>query len=493
MRNHRKWIKGIREINMPNRESVLILTAECVFILIYFTLIRPGDSMAALKAVGLASLVCLAATSLAIYKATGKLSYILVFFIFSYLFSFGQSMLVLFGVQLADSPFSITSSKFHRSDIIGSARLYLTGISFAAIGSCLAIRKIRIRKRITEISDKDSALAVGWFLLAVSIVPAFYLLIKDVIITFTVGYGNTLGQKHNLDKICSLISGLFSSSVILLIFVENRKAKRRIIYCIFLLYCALQVIGGSRIDVFRMVITLFFILMVYRKSITPKNFWKIFLLLIVGLFVFSVVSAARIYLFYVSDPAAFIVQTMQRVLKHNFLISAISEMGNTQIINTLVYSKCPDPIGYQYGFSYVKTLWAILPNIWGSAYTGYIGIDITFSPLYTLTDAGLGASYLSEAYWNFGWFSVIFLALFGYGLASAERIFTDHSNRRVTAITPLFLSTYILYFMIFMVRGEMLEFGRSFVYYAVCPMILLYLHKKRHTARAAGRIASEQS
>ena len=52
-------------------------------------------------------------------------------------------------------------------------------------------------------------------------------------------------------------------------------------------------------------------------------------------------------------------------------------------------------------------------------------------------------------------------------------ILTDHANRKQSSAVPIFLALYVMFFIIFMVRGEMLEFGRSMVYYAIIPVLLM--------------------
>ena len=146
-------------------------------------------------------------------------------------------------------------------------------------------------------------------------------------------------------------------------------------------------------------------------------------------------------------------------------------MGNTQIINTLVYSECPRRVPYQFGLSYIKMLWGVLPNLIGKAYTGYIGVDIVFSPIYKQTSAGLGASYLAESYWNFGSFSPVACLCFGYFLGYVENRLVVACNAERHSAEEVFLLVYIMYYAVFLVRGEMLGFGRSVVYYAILPLL----------------------
>ena len=201
------------------------------------------------------------------------------------------------------------------------------------------------------------------------------------------------------------------------------------------------------------------------------------ILLLSGMFVFSIVSAARIWMSNGVNATGIVKMVIKDLIENNFLFACIREMGNTQIINTLVYKDCPSLVEHQLGYSYVKILWAILPNFIGAAYTGYIGVDITFSKLYPLTSAGLGASYISEGFWNFGYGSLIIFLIFGCLLGLLERKFIElcNSNGKKNA-TTVFVAVYLMFYILFRVRGEFLSFGREMVYYVLIPLFLCKLN-----------------
>jgi len=118
-------------------------------------------------------------------------------------------------------------------------------------------------------------------------------------------------------------------------------------------------------------------------------------------------------------------------------------------------------------------LWAIFPNFMGNSYTGYIGVDITFSPFYQKTSAGLGASYLAEGYWNFGWLAVCVFPIFGMILCCLDNAFERISNSscQVSAI-KCFVIVCAFYYLSFLPRGELNSFARNMIYYVVIPAMI---------------------
>ena len=296
---------------------------------------------------------------------------------------------------------------------------------------------------------------------------------------FSVGYGNILGNATGIDKIFVLISGFYISAVLILYCFEEKK--RYIVYLALGLYSIMQLLGGSRISVFRLAIVLLIISNLLRKEINKKRLVWIFLFGLIGVFAFSFVSSARNYL--ADDVQLFFKKTAGDLWENNFIISAIKEMGNTQVINTLVYSLCPSKVEYRYGLSFVRSIYSIFPNVFNLK---YISIDEIFSGFYTVTNAGCGASFIAEGYWNFGYFSAFFFLALGYIWAVLADRFKRICNEEY--VNP-FLIVYLMYFMIFLVRSESIELGRSFVYYALVPILM---SKTLHSNRGGVRQAKEQ-
>ena len=198
-------------------------------------------------------------------------------------------------------------------------------------------------------------------------------------------------------------------------------------------------------------------------------------------------SSARNYIYLASNVQLFLKETATDLIENNFLFSAIKEMGNTQVINTLVYALCPKKVDYRYGMSFVRSIYSIFPNFLNLE---YISIDEVFSPYYTVTNAGCGASFIAEGYWNFGYLSVFFFIALGYVWGALSNSFKRFCNLKYVKPESFFVIIYLMYYMIFLVRSESIELGRSFVYYAVIPILISKLLKTK-TVRGGVRQAKE--
>ena len=462
-----------------NMKLELILFVELFFIIICRMLIAPESIDEALKIVGGISIICMAVTLISIFYIHHKIGFSFLFCVFSYVFSFGQSMLMLTSFNLSTtSPFSMRNGYFTPSEIYNSSIFVLCSLCATFIGYCALFKNVpKQNKERAFFRNEKRVRNVGWFLVIVSILPTFYLLYLDIASTYTLGYGSTLQGYRGIAKICSLVSGLFISGIMMVFLFEKSRLRRLTILSVIGCYFLLQLIGGSRGVVFQIGVLLIIIWNLFFKSIDRKKAVLIVILLLSGMFAFSVVSAARIWMSNGVNATGIVKMVARDLIENNFLFACIWEMGNTQIINTLVYKDCPSLVEYQLGYSYVKTLWAILPNFIGAAYTGYIGVDITFSKLYPLTPAGLGASYISEGFWNFGYGSLIIFLIFGCLLGLLERKFIElcNSNGKKNAMT-VFVTVYLMFYILFRVRGEFLSFGREMAYYVLIPLFLCKLN-----------------
>ena len=445
--------------------AIVIFLAEILGTLI-LTQINTSEKI--LEKIGCVALVYCFFSIAALYHVKKQCDIFLIFIIMSYLFSFGQCILTAVGYKLGIFTFSIERGFFSNQEILNASVFSFIAIALTGIGFCLYRESNKYKKTLIKPITADNALCrVEWTFLIISIAPTFYELYKDMTTVFSIGYESTLENAVGIDKIFVLLSGFYISSLLILYTFEEKK--RIIVYLALGSYAVLQLLGGSRIAVFRLAIILIIVSTFYRKTIGKKNIVFIIAFGFVGVFLFSFVSSARNYVYLTSDLQQFLRKTAIDLFENNFIFSAIKEMGNTQVINTLVYSICPQKVDYRYGLSFVRSIYGIFPNLLGLEYTS---IDKVFSEYYTVTNAGCGASFIAEGYWNFGYLSGIFFMIFGYIWGVLSNSFKKICSSEYVNQEKVFLIIYLMYFMIFLVRSESVELGRSFVYYAVIPVLI---------------------
>lgn len=467
------------------KSQIVAIMVFLIEILGTLALAQTNITESVLERIGwVAILYCILSVSV-LYYIRREWDIFLIFMVMCYLFSFGQCILAAFGYKLGIFAFSMARGFFSNKEILDAGAFSFFSIALTGIGFCL-YRKTNIGGKTASrpVPTSNNLCKIAWVLLIVSAVPTFYELYKDMTTVFSVGYGNTLGNATGIDKIFVLISGFYISAVLILYCFEEKK--RYIVYLALGLYAIMQLLGGSRISVFRLAIVLLIISNLLRKEINKKRLVWIFLFGLIGVFAFSFVSSARNYIYLADDIQLFFKKTAGDLWENNFIISAIKEMGNTQVINTLVYSLCPSKVEYRYGLSFVRSIYSIFPNVFNLK---YISIDEIFSGFYTVTNAGCGASFIAEGYWNFGYFSAFFFLALGYIWAVLADRFKRICNEEYVNPEKAFLIVYLMYFMIFLVRSESIELGRSFVYYALVPVLM---SKTLHSNRGGVRQAKEQ-
>lgn len=470
-------------------EKYLIKKSQAVAILIFLVEIIGSFAFAQIDAsenvlgkIGYVAIIYGALSTIALYQVKKEWDVFLIFMIMCYLFSFGQCILAAFGYKLGIFAFSMDRGFFSNQEILNASVFCFIAIALTGMGFCFH----RCTAKYEKLSKKpiltdDRLCKVAWGLLVISIVPTFYELYKDMTTVFLNGYGNTLGNATGIDKIFVLLSGFYVSAILILYCFEEKK--RKTVYLALGSYALLQLLGGSRISVFRLAIVLLVISNLYRKEISKKRAVVICVFGLVGVFAFSFVSSARNYIYLASDVQLFLKKTAADLIENNFIFSAIKEMGNTQVINTLVYTLCPKKVDYRYGMSFIRSIYSIFPNFLNLE---YISIDEVFSPYYTVTNAGCGASFIAEGYWNFGYLSVLFFIALGYVWGALSNSFKRFCNLKYVKPESFFVIIYLMYYMIFLVRSESIELGRSFVYYAVIPILISKLLKTR-TVRGGGK------
>lgn len=421
-------------------------------------------------------------TECLLYKTTSKINFFLLFVGISFTFEFGQSMSVFLGGYNNMNPIwflNINSGFFNGKEIWEAFFfMHMLMMSFAASYIIFYKDNLQINEErnsiITVVSQKKlkKECQIGYFLLLVSIIPTFYMLKKDIMTIQIYGYGATLqAASGGIEKIFTLLSEFFPISVIWLLIYEKRKQRKLMILLLTFAYMFLQLVGGSRIQVFRFAVILFLMYSLYYKKINKRNMIFLFLAGGIGVFVLSLISSIRTMIYTSSNLSELIQKAAVDLWENNFIVETLRELGNTQIINTLVYKECPKVIDYAYGTSYLKMVFSIVPNLWGGVHPSSIDVDSIFSPLYSKT-TGLGSSFVAEAYWNFGFLSIIVCFILGkiftyidIGLNEVCKL--DVKDNKLKA----YIFFYLCFLLIFWVRSSCNGFGRS-VLFAAVPIIM---------------------
>lgn len=455
-------------VTRRNGFACVALMLQCIILLVLSNMITVKSLQETMRAVGWVSILGAVANLSIIFFCKREVNVYFIFVALSYLFSFGQCILTAIGVKPYRGVFGIANGFFSSKELWTASMFVMVAISVTSLGFCLCKQEkpVRVKEKF-KLPGTDRLLRIAWILLIITIVPTLYALYQDIVTMSTVGYTMTLINQVGMMKLFMLLSGFFQSSILILYCFEEKH--RKILFLVVSIYFVLQLIGGSRISVFRYAILMLLISNFFRKEMTKAKWMFIGFCGLGMVFIFALVSSVRTTVFLSTDISTMLNEAVGNLIDDNFIFSAIREMGNTQCINTLVYNSCPKDVGYCLGGTMLRSIYGIIPNIFG---VGYDSVDTVFSPLYTVTNAGMGSSYIAEGYWNFGYFSLIYFAGFGFAWGKLEERFKMQCNRPAKSASVFFITIYLMFFLIFTVRSDLMEFGRSFVYYALIPVLL---------------------
>lgn len=300
------------------------------------------------------------------------------------------------------------------------------------------------------LSDRDLLLMrkVSTYILIFTIIPFLYVDITRLVHTMTIGYGDIyhIGERDVLFKYFDPISHLFRPAVLLLMVSYCKKPKvATIILVIFISYSLIMMLSGARITALVYILSIIVIYVRFvLKRIKVSQFVLISLFTILILTVLPVLSSMRRLGVSRNDfrEATSIVDEAGGNMN-----AAISEFGGSQlsVIYSIVYTS-----DFNYGRTYLASLLCISPKMpsfldkTNLTYTQTFPNDITW-----------GGSCIGEAYYNFGWLSILFFLLVGllvgkmeYGLCRVSRSNLLTSIFFITLIPGLF--TWVRdFFMIF--------------------------------------------
>ncbi len=382
-----------------------------------------------------------------------------VFMVCCYLFNFGRAFLYPFGYD-----FSFSLLYHIKIYSIFKAQVY-TLLMFAAFHFGALIYSSK--KHFWNLSsnyNKKKIIYIGWVLFVISVGPYFVDMIQNVILSMTYGYGAIYdqGPKSLFMKCMNFMGEYFVPSCICLyVGYKGCRYKQRIIECILLVVVlCIFLIGGRTGGV--IILGLIIILRNYLyKRIAKKGM----LLIAVGavglLAVLAIIRGTR------SSSDRTLESYEMKGSSSDMAVAALSEMGGSMSCLIKTQDFVPSTEDYRYGTTYLYAITSVIPNLgqW-DVHPAKEGANMSE----WLTDKmrlnyGTGFSITAEAYINFGYFSWMFMLLFGYLLAWCFRyieIGIKCNNGPV-----IILSLIMFYFAMTLPRNNFINIVRPFVFYAL--------------------------
>lgn len=463
---------------MGNRSlyiSLIIFIDAIAFLFWYNNASPTRDDLALMGGIGLLQLIF----SIVSWKKCGRdLISPYIFFLGSlYVFSFGQSLMYPFGLASMKRDlvgmFGITVL-----DVYDAQFMTIVMLGAFQIGGLLSLNKFTLvkSKYNNGAIETERLKKIGKFLFGVSVIPYFYFVISDAIISMTSGYQSIFageGERVGLANLWHIIGDYFIPSLICLYIAYRNEPSNREKVSVIMLVCAFLIllIGG------RSEAVIMLSLLLILRHLLVKQFSKKYMLIgLASAFVFLQLLA------FIAETRDSSNRSMSIEFKSNGAVETVAEMGWSQFCLIKSMDQVPQKEDFRYGKSYAYSFLTLIPNLgfWKihpakkEANLGdHLGeeLGMTF---------GIGFSMCAEAWFNFGYFGFLIFILWGYFLGKLfGRVQKYITFGNVAGLAFLFV---FYWFSLKLPRNSFIGLVRAIFYYSL-PVYLYCRHYKLKYSR----------
>ena len=415
-----------------------------------------------------------------------RLNFYTIFLSFTYMFYFGQFLLLFLGVPMSSGR-TIIDDILPYENLVNTSRfvlVFMIIMNFSVLSSSFNLHKytpkISIKHKTKDVLTSVYAhnfKKVALVLFIISVVPSFIILIQNILITFELGYGAifksdnyTQGGFNNILRFVSKFT--IPSFIMMLISFKNDRKLKYIVF-IICVYLTLYFLSGSRLNGVLLISSMVLIKHIWYSPITRKQGLILLVGALLGAIFLSSISEIRNAFYVSSDISQLIKDVVSGVLKENPFVLIFEEAGYTFLSISTVLTYSPSVVEHYNGMSYINSIFMLVPNLfWDVHPAAQINTDIIFKS-YLSNYGGIGSSFISEAYWNFGYYSLILAIL--YGALIGFLVKSTFRNVSKNNFVKVYLAIYISQISLFYVRSDTVSFWRNFVYYGLGPLLVVYL------------------
>lgn len=329
----------------------------------------------------------------------GIFSFIGIFLMFTYLFHFGNVILLsspLKSIGLGSFVVNVVGPEYFKDAVIYC--LYFVYILFW--GVIFATKSKNVKKFYLNEEIEASNLMMSRFLgkvLFIFGVPVFlYISFSKLNASFTGDYLDTFEVQQSIPSFLNFLSTMMNVGIcLLLIGYKNNLRVARGILLISIFLQIISMFSGSRgIAVIAIVLYLF----VYIKIVNKVKLKNIITYLVIGYIGLALISSIRSIRDFGMDLGKIIEEFIVKLTNENLLLTTLNEFGGTLLTPAVAIQSVPNNVDPGYGLTYVNSV------------ANLIGVnigEIEIGSFVELINIGaMGGSYIGEAYYNFlnlGW------------------------------------------------------------------------------------------
>ena len=471
--------------------SVIIQSTLCFSLLVYVSLFNVSgyesykDYYTILQYLSIVSIVVFFITNK--YKLISPYTFLMAF---SYLYNCGQVWLLLFGIELSYSSFTI--DRYTYQNLADALSYFLLAVNFIHLFGLLSIKRNNLRNTDDERNDitatavskddRSENLALKYTGFAILVLCMVLLTYNDLVQILTASqYGYTVAYTIGRDnKLIYALINLFPLSVIILmVTAQTTKVKNLVFWYAIIRSIALMLLVGNRGQYIALICTIFLL----RTYLKPKIEKMRILRYVVGgfglIFIASYVAAIR------NSPSLslspeFIIDF---IINKNAVVALLQELGGTFVNTILVMNYSPNELPYGMGISFLGSFISFIP-LASKLFPEMILYNDVGSMLnqYFHKGYGLGGSFLAELYYNFGWYSLIATPIIGALFGRLFSIYEDNKTFLKQSSLKIVIITYTFYAMLMYIRGNfytITTYMRYLVYALICYYVILTLINTR--------------
>ncbi|PRZ44013.1 oligosaccharide repeat unit polymerase [Antricoccus suffuscus] len=447
---------------------------------------RPWDQLYRLAWAGNLLLI---AELVLLRRITGRLfSPVVLYFLFLWLFTWGQLALFAFGVSPDGAD---VLNREQATSVVTAGKYFLYAYWACCLGAVVANwvfpQRRGLRRSSPSAVDWESAIrTVGYLSIAIGIVPFAIINFNNFRVIFAGGYSAYYVEGARLDSPLLSVAYLLIVGLVLIGIAGSLTSRRAAIIGI-LAIAAVRFAAGDRGEGMIYLVTALLIWTEHGRGVRRRSS-----VAIVGIGALALLLIPAIGLLRQSYGTG--AQDFD-VFRDNPVSVTLSTVGGTLFPLVKVVELVPGAHEYALGSSYVGGLLAAVPEPVRSAATSALGVDTDMrSPgvwLQTTLNMSYGPGFtpFAESYLNFG--SVggcIAMALYGGIFLLLLRMPTSTDSSRTIRVV-LVLATFAL--VGFSVRGSINSVFPYYGKYVVVPAFVILLVAQRSRLRRARAAAGE--
>lgn len=338
-------------------------------------------------------------------------------------------------------------------------------------------KKVLISHADINYSEISRMNLIGWGIYFLTFIPMIVIRAYDIYMSRSMGHlAYRLSNKVNGVLYCfDYIADWFIPACLIILISAVHKRDKNIATLSIIGYWILYLLSGNRMEIIGSFFAVAGIYLYwYKIKVSKITLVKFIAIAIIGILIFQIVGAARD----VSDGSGiFSLETFNIVMKKGFLYGIFETTGNTftSIANTI---RCvPDFVDYNYGKSVIGSVLYIFPRVFREPYISDIicHISAVLSPYYYgWTISGYGSSFITEAYFNWGYFAIIAVMIYGWIVGKVMSTIEQAAHN-----TPFlfYFCIYMLLEMALAIRNDLYFIPRHLFLYVLIPYFFTLILK----------------